>query len=263
MLGPMFVVKRVRMLGVTALLAESGGGHAADPRLDRAISRAVADPGRPAADRERDSTRRPAEVLAFFGVRPGMSVFDLNAATGYFSELLAGVVGPHGRVIAHNHPGAVAMLGNELTQRYEHRRLPNMEQLLARHDELHLTPQSLDLVLMSMTYHDTYWHDPKVDWGPVDPSALLKQLYAALKPGGVVGVIEHVAASGMDPRASVMGLHRIDPAIVKRDFELAGFVLDGESDVLRNSNDDHSLNVFDPAIHGHTDRFVMRFRPAG
>ena len=260
----MLVVKWARMLGATALLAASSGSPAADAAPDRAISRAVADPGRPAADRERDATSRPAEVLSFFGVRRGMTVFDLNAAAGYFSELLANIVGPRGHVIAHNHPGAVAMLGEQLTHRYEHGRLPNARQLLLRHDELLLAPEGLDLVLMSMTYHDTYWHDAKVDWGPVDQTALLKQLYTALKLGGVVGVIDHAAAAGMDPRTSVMALHRIDPAIVKRDFERAGFVLESESDVLRNRNDDHSLNVFDPAIHGHTDRFVMRFRrPAG
>ncbi len=264
MLAPMFVIKWARMLGVTALLAVAGGSLAADPPPDGAISRAVADPGRPAADRERDATSPPPEVLGFLGVRRGMSVFDLNAATGYFSELLANVVGPRGHVIAHNHPGAVAMLGEQLEQRYEHGRLPNVEQLLVRHDELRLAAESLDLVLMSMAYHDTYWYDPKVDWGPVDQSALLKQFYTALKPGGVVGVIDHIAAPDVDPRTSAMGLHRIDPAIVKCDFERAGFVLESESGVLRNPNDDHSRNVFDPAIHGHTDRFVMRFRrPAG
>ena len=260
MLGPMSVIKWARMFGVTALLAVAGASLAADPPPDRAISDAVANPGRPAADRERDATSRPAEVLSFLGVRSGMSVLDLNAATGYFTELLANVVGPRGRVIAHNHPGAVAMLGEQITQRYEHGRLPNVEQLLVRHDELRLAPESLDLVLMSMAYHDTYWYDTNVDWGPVDQSALLKRFYAALKPGGVVGVIDHVAAQDVDPRASAMGLHRIDPAVVKRDFERAGFVLESESDVLRNADDDHSRNVFDPVIHGHTDRFVMRFR---
>ena len=248
------------MLGVTALLAVSGGAIAADPPPRRAIARAVANPNRPSADRERDATTRPAEVLGFFGVRRGMTVLDLNAAAGYFTELLANVVGPRGHVIAHNHPGAATMLGAEIKQRYEHGRLPNVEQLFARHDELRLVPASLDFVLMSMTYHDTYWYDAKIDWGPVDQSAFLGQFYAALKPGRVVGVIDHVAAAGVDARTSAMKLHRIDPAIVKSDFERAGFVLESESAVLRNPNDDHSLGVFDPAIHSHTDRFVMRFR---
>jgi len=251
------------MLGVITLLAVSGGVIAADPPVGRALTLAVANSERPAADRERDATSRPAEVLRFFGVRRGMTVFDLNAATGYFTELLAYVVGARGHVIAHNHPGAATMLGAEIKQRYEHARLPNVEQVLVRHDELQLAPESLDFVLMSMTYHDTYWFDGEADWGPVDQSALLKKFYTALKPGGVVGVIDHAAPAGLDPEASAMKLHRIDPAIVKHDFARGGFVLESESDVLRNPNDDHSLGVFDPAIHSHTDRFVMRFcRPA-
>ncbi|MEO8464725.1 MAG: methyltransferase [Gammaproteobacteria bacterium] len=217
-------------------------------------------PNRPAADRERDATSRPAELMSFLGVRRGIRVFDLNAATGYFTELLANVVGPRGHVIAHNHPGALTMLGERIKQRYDHGRLPNVEQLLARHDDLRLAPASLDLVLMSMTYHDTYWYDAKVDWGPVEQCAFLQQFYTAIKPGGVVGVIDHVAPTDMEPRTSAMKLHRIDPAIVKRDFERAGFVLESESNVVRNPNDDHSLGVFDPAIHNHTDRFIMRFR---
>jgi len=228
------------------------------------LSYAVVNPSRLSADRERDAANLPAEVLSFFGLRRGMTVFDLHAAQGYFTELLAYVVGPRGHVIAHNHPGAVTMLGKEIEQRYEHARLPNVEQLVVRHEELRLAPGSLDFVLMSMTYHDTYWYDAKVEWGPVDRSVLLKRFYAALKPGGGVGVIDHAAPTSMDPHASALQLHRIDPAVVKHDFACAGFVLESESDVLRNPKDDHSLGVFDPAIYSHTDRFIMRFcRPAG
>ena len=190
-----------------------------------------------------------------------MRAFDLNAAEGYYTELLARTVGPSGHVIAHNDPGAVAMLGVDvLPQRYRHDRLPNVTQLLARHNELRLPPNSLDLVLMSKVYHDTYWYDPAVDWGPVDLQELLGVFHQALRPGGVIGVIDHVAEAGSDPKASAMALHRIDPQIVRRDFERAGFAFDGQIYVLRNAQDDHRKSVFDPAIAGHTDRFVMRFR---
>ena len=94
----------------------------------------------------------------------------------------------------------------------------------------------------------------------MEPDAWLKTVYAAMKPGGIVGVIDHVAKPGGDTRETVEKLHRIDPAVVKADFERAGFVLDGSSDMLRNPADDHRCCVFDPKIRGKTDRFVYRFR---
>ena len=190
-----------------------------------------------------------------------MTVLDLNAATGWYAEILARVVGPGGRVIAHNHPGARAALPAEaFAARYGNNRLPNVEQLLVRHNDLRLPPATVDVVLMSMVYHDTYWQREGVDWGPVDRGALLESLRAALKPGAVVGVVDHHAAAGSDPRESAMALHRIDPAVVRRDFVAAGFEPDGESDVLRNRADDYRLTVFAAGVVGRTDRFVLRFR---
>ena len=129
-----------------------------------------------------------------------------------------------------------------------------------RHHELDLPAESLDAVLMSTVYHDTYWFSPNVDWGPVNQQVMLTELRNALKPGGVVAVLDHYAESGVDPRRSSVATHRIDPAVVRRDFSMAGFLLDGESDVLRSATDDYSVSVFDVAVRGRTDRFLMRFR---
>jgi predicted methyltransferase len=226
-----------------------------------AVTAALSDPERPGGDHARDTTSKPAEVLAFFGVSPGMTVLDLNAATGWYTEILARVVGPRGHVIAHNHPGAHTALPAEAFEaRYGNDRLPNVEQLFVRHSDLRLSPGSVDVVLMSMVYHDTYWHRDGVDWGLVDRQALLESLFAALKPDGTVGVIDHCAAADSDPFESVMAVHRIDPAVVRRDIIAAGFELASESDVLRSTADDHSLSVFDAAVVGRTDRFVLRFR---
>jgi predicted methyltransferase len=190
-----------------------------------------------------------------------MAVLDVNAAAGWYTEILARVVGPAGRVVAHNHSGARAALpAAAFAARYGAGRLPNVEQIFVRHDELALPQSSIDLVLMSMVYHDTYWHDNDVDWGPIDRPSLLESVLTALKPGGVVGVIDHCAAPGADPFESVMTLHRIDEAVVSRDFIAVGFEPDGESDVLRATSDDHSLSVFDLDVIGHTDRFALRFR---
>ena len=200
-------------------------------------------------------------MLGFFGMGPGMTVLDLNAATGWYSEILARAVGRNGRGIAHHHPGARTTLPAEAFEaRYGNNRLPNVQQLFARHSDLRLPPASVDVVLMSMVYHDTYWQRADVDWGPIDRPALIESLRDALKPGGVVGVVDHYAAAGSDPFESVLAVHRIDRAVVLRDFAAAGFELDGESDVLRAPADDHSLSVFDAAVAGRTDRFVLRFR---
>ena len=94
----------------------------------------------------------------------------------------------------------------------------------------------------------------------VDPAQVLRTVFNSQKPGGTMAVVDHVANPGGDTRAVVEALHRIDPATIRRDFEAAGFVFVGESDILRNPQDDHSKNVFDPSIRGHTDRVVYRFR---
>jgi predicted methyltransferase len=94
----------------------------------------------------------------------------------------------------------------------------------------------------------------------VEPDAFLRTVFQSLKPGGTMAVIDHVANPGGDTRAVVQALHRIDPATIRADFARAGFVFDGESNLLRNPADDHSKLVFDPSIRGHTDRIVYRFR---
>jgi predicted methyltransferase len=244
-----------------------GTGQASEPAERHftydpaAVAKAVTDPNRPVEDRLRDPSSRPAEVLAFAGVAPGMRVLDLNAASGYYTELLARVVGANGRVIAQNDPGALAMLGAEVFERrYGGDRLSNVEQLFVKVTEFTLPRGNLDAVWMSMVYHDTYWHSPSVDWGPVDQHALLTTLFAALAPGGVVLVLDHAAVSGTDPFESAKATHRIDPEVVRRDFAAAGFVLEAQTDLLRGRDDDRTLSVFDPAVKGRTDRFVMRFR---
>jgi predicted methyltransferase len=220
---------------------------------------ALAAPTRLAEDREQDARRKPAEVLAFFGVRPGMSVLDLYSGDGYYSELLATVVGPSGQVVAHNNSAYINGLENELARRFAEQRLPNVERLTAENNALELEPERFDFVLLSNVYHDVYYADVASGWAALDGPKLLAELFAGMKPGATLGLIDHVAAAG-SPAETGGTLHRIDPEIVRRDFAAAGFVLDAESDLLRNPADDLTKNVFDRAVRGQTDRFVLRFR---
>jgi predicted methyltransferase len=117
-----------------------------------------------------------------------------------------------------------------------------------------------DFVILNNNYHDTYWQSDKYKIPRMDPNTFLKAVYASMKPGAVIGVIDHIASPNGDTRATVEKFHRIDPNVVKADFKRAGFVFVKSSDMLRNPADDHSLMVFDPKVRGHTDRFVFEFR---
>jgi predicted methyltransferase len=221
---------------------------------------ALAAPSRLASDREQDARRKPAEVLAFFGVQRGMSVLDLFSGGGYYSELLAAVVGPTGRVVAHNNSAYLRGLEDEHAQRFgDPQRLPNVERLAAEGNALELEPAQFDFVLMSNVYHDVYYVDPANGWPAIDGARLLAEVFASMKPGATLGLTDHAAAPG-SPAETGGTLHRIDPELVKRDFAAVGFVFDAQSDVLRNPADDRTKGMFDPAVRGQTDRFVLRFR---
>jgi len=246
-----------------ASAASPAAPPATTPAPDRAVrvdyEAVLAAPGRPAADREQDAWRKPAESLAFFAVQPGMSVLDLFAGAGYYTELLSAAVGPTGHVVAHNNKAYLDGVGDELTRRFADSRLPNVEQVTAEANELVLTPGRFDFVLLSAVYHDVYYVNEARNWPRIDGPRLLAELFEGMKPGATLVVIDHAAPSG-SPAETGGTLHRIDPEIVKRDFAAAGFVLDAESDVLRNPADDYTKNVFDPAVRAKTDRFMLRFR---
>lgn len=245
-------------IAACAWLAIAGPGVQAAPQSDP-IDAALASPDRPAADREQDDRRRAREILEFSRVAPGMSVLDAFSAGGYYTELLARVVGPEGRVIAYNNPPYAKFAEKGIAARYAGERLPNVQQVTSALEDLDLAPASLDAAIFIMSYHDLYWRPADGSWPPTDPKLLLAKLYAALKPGGVVIVQDHVAVPGGNTAEVVDKLHRIDPAVVKTDFVKAGFTLDAESNVLARPEDAHALMVFDEAIRGKTDQFLFRF----
>jgi predicted methyltransferase len=224
-----------------------------------AVLSALASAERPAADRARDASRQSAAVLGFFRVTPGMTVLDLYSGGGYYTEILSRLVGPKGRVVAHNNTPYLQFARDELATRYAGGRLANVEQLIAENNALSLPTAAFDVVLMTDVYHDVYLVDEKNGWARIDGPTMLATIYSSMRPGAVLGVVDHVAAPGISLEQAA-ALHRIDPDLLKRDLQAAGFAFDGESDVLRNPADDGSRPVFDPAVRGHTNQVVYRFR---
>jgi predicted methyltransferase len=223
------------------------------------VAAAVASPSRSADNVKLDESRKPAEVLRFLGLRPGMSVIDLFGGNKYWSEIIAPAVGPKGRVLVWE-PDQFYDADTKKAFAEFMAKNPNVSIVATPFEALSLPRNSADFVMLNNNYHDTYWTSAKYKIARMDPDAFLKTVYAAMKSGAVIGVIDHVASPNNDTRATVDKLHRIDPNVVKADFKRAGFVLAGESDVLRNSADDHSLLVFDPKVRGKTDRFVFKFK---
>ncbi len=226
------------------------------------FAKALAHPTRSETDRARDAGRRPAAVLEFFGIAPGMQVLDLYSGGGYYSELLSHVVGAAGSVTAHNNAAYLGFARTEIEARYADNRLPNVSRLTAENNELQLDANRFDAVTMILTYHDIYYVDPDNGWPAIDGPDLLAELHRALKPGGIVGLVDHSAPAGA-PAETGGTTHRIDAAIVIEQMQAAGFTLEARSDVLRNPQDDLEKSMADPAVRGKTDRFVLRFRKPG
>jgi len=240
---------------VGAIPAFVGVSASSSIMIPENIARAVEDPSRPAADKDRDSARKPSEVLKFAGVKSGQKIVDFMPGGGYFTRLFSVAVGPKGKVYAFA-PTEVAKFakGGLPANGTADPKRPNVTYLVVPVAEFS-TPTRVDMVWTSQNYHDL--HDPFM--GPPDMMKFDKAVYNSLKPGGTFVVLDHAAAPGSGV-SSTNTLHRIDPAVVKQEVTAAGFVFVGESDLLRNPADDHTAKVFDPAIRGHTDQFIYKFR---
>lgn len=244
------------MLPLLAGMAALPARAAPTPTITQAVA---ATANRTPDNVELDAGRKPAEVLRFFGVRPGIQMLDLFGMNSYWAEIDTPVIGPKGRVTVWQPTQFYTAKSLENWQKAAGK-LANVSLIVSPFEAPVWPDRRYDLALINLDYHDTYWQNAQRGIPRQEPGEWLKRLYAAIKPGGVVGVVDHVATAGSDPRQSVEALHRIDPAIIRADFERAGFKLEAESPVLRNPADDHSKLVFDKSIRGHTDRVVYKFR---
>jgi predicted methyltransferase len=219
---------------------------------------AVAHAGRPAHDLKRDPIDHPAEVLRLAGIKPGMRVADFLAADGYYSELLSYLVGPQGHVLMLNNAAYDHFSDGEWQARVANHRLPNVEHRTIDLDHMDLGSATLDAVLLIKVYHDLYWVDPKGAWPKVNVAAVLDQIVRALKPGGVLLLVDHSAKAGTGSD-DASRLHRIDEAFTRADFEKRGLELTATSDVLRRPDDARDQITYLGPMVGKTDRFVLVF----
>jgi predicted methyltransferase len=226
--------------------------------IPKYISKAVADPARPEADRSADADRKPEETLAFAGVKPGDKVVDLLPGGGYFTRLFSAIVGPKGHVYAvpppkrPNAPEGSPDPAARVQAIAADPHYGNVSVIATPFTEMKF-PEPVDLVWTSRNYHD-FHNVPNLDVGAID-----KAVFNALKPGGVFIVLDHAAEKGSGFR-DTSTLHRVDPEAVKQEVTAAGFKFEGQSEVLRNANDPHTEKVFEASVKGKTDQFILKFR---
>ena len=246
------IITSLVTLGLASLLSVSF--VQAKSMADKQFMSAMQSSERAEADKARDENRKPDKVMEFFGVKPGMSVLEILASGGYYTEVLSHRVGDTGKVYAQNNKFILEVLNGRFAKEFDARtannRLNNVIHYKSEFNEIGLKKQ-IDVVTIVLNYHDFYSNIAKEK-----RISILKELKATLKPGGVLGLIDMESGTEVHNK----DLHRIHHQKVRDEFKEAGFVLDAEADFLRNANDDYSKMVFDSSVRGKTDRFVFRFK---
>lgn len=234
---------------------EAPARQAAPESVTQNLATLLASDSRAEADRARDAGRMPAEVIAFLGIEPGMSVIDIIGAGGYYTEVLALAVGPDGHVTVQN-PAMVLQMregANEkaLSERLLNNRLPNVSRLDKEMADISAQDGPFDAAFTALNLHDIY-----NNYGEESAVGTMKSIYATLKPGGVLGVIDHDGVAGNDNNA----LHRMSKEDAIRVVKEAGFSLEADSGLLHIHSDDMSQVVFAEGVRGKTHRFLLKFR---
>lgn len=246
------------ILFAAAMLAASSAALASD--IPANIKAGIDNPGRSEENRARDGDRKPGKVLAFFGVEEGMNVVDLASGGGYFTEIIAGAVGPEGSVSAQNTAG----------ERFDQRRTA-LEAQYAPFGNITLDAVepgaalpyedgSADLVLLSLIIHHLHYAEDSGEAMPARSAEIYADIMRVLKPGGIFAIIEHKASDDAS-RAESASWHRISEPVLKADVTSAGFAFDGSADKIHfNPDDDLKNNWTQTGLRGKTTRLVHRYR---
>jgi predicted methyltransferase len=251
-------MKKTALLLVSLLamasIASSDTHENGDPMAARIERQQQAD-DRHEFDLRRDAARKPYELFRFLGLDEGMVALDVGAYAGYTTEMLSAAVGPTGKVYSHNTEKVLKTYARgyydrTMTERLANDRLPNVVLHLREYDDLGLDNE-VDVAFLGNLLHDFYYRD-----GEQSAVAFLQSIHAALKPGGVLGVMDHVGREDADNAR----LHRMAPTLARDLLEQAGFAIDAESELFANPDDDYSLMVYNDAVYLRTDRFLFRAR---
>lgn len=251
------------MAGLLAACSQSPAPDAQPSgRNPSAYASAINDIARPAADRERDAARLPGELLAFAEIDAGDVVGDYIMGGGYVTRLLAIAVGSEGKVYAFQPDEFIQFRPEYATEQDEAVRPyagndGNPTRVFPLRGPIAAPPfpEQLDTIITVMNFHDLYI-------GPMPEGTAenaIKALYDALKPGGSLVVVDHLAEEGSGA-ATADSLHRMDPDLALNMLTAAGFVLEQESDLYSRPADPRTANVFDEGIRGQTDQFAWRLR---
>ena len=242
----------MRYLAPLLLAAAVAGSVAAAPKPANIFTRAVSNPARPADSRQADPLRKPAETLAFSGIRPGMTVGEFYPGGGYFTRMISYVVGPKGHVYGIENPvwkGAVKADKELLAEG----KWKNVSIDFKPFGTANF-PKPLDLAWVTQNYHDM----KVAEYGKVDTLAFDRAVYKALKPGGIYFILDHQGRPGLT-NADIAKLHRINRNVVVKEVTAAGFKLVAEGKFLRRRGDDYTKPIFDKAVRGHTDQYALKF----
>lgn len=245
-LNRMWLLLAALVLGNAVIVA----AHAQD--REARLREALASEDRAEQHKERDRNDHPLEVLEFLGVDDGMTALDVISGGGYWTGVLSPAVGPSGKVYRHNPAFIVDRGGADFLaeERALVERLGNVEPVHGDLEDANLEGE-VDVAITSNNFHDMFNRG-----GEEGGVAFLSAIYAALKPGGALGLIDH---EGL-PSGDNAELHRIDPDAVRRTLEAAGFVIEEESDLLANPEDPKDISIRDPSVAGKTTKMLIRAR---
>lgn len=242
----------VTSCSLTALAFASGTAAAAAAD----VAAALAHPDRPSADGAADALRKPDQVLAFAGLETGMDVFEMEAAAGYYTEILSRSVGAGGSVVLQEAPGLMGFVGDGIDLRTANNRLPNVRVSLTNFDQLDAEDNSFDMVTWIQGPHELGFAPEGVDLG--DPARSFREIARILKPGGVLLAIDHIGTdgTGLEEGAST---HRIEEGVITQMALQAGLSVERSSDLLKNPADPLTAHVYDDSIRGKTSQFMVLY----
>lgn len=251
-------LKQLLFIGAVGSLLVAANASLADESSADRVFNALIHGDRPSEDAADDARRMPLEVLAFAGIEEGMAVLELEAASGYYTEILSRSVGSSGSVIMQNPPAFDSFFGDGPQIRLAANRLPNVRLSKTNFDQLDAADNSIDMVTWILGPHEL-WFTPGENVTLGDPAASFAEIARVLKPGGVFLAADHSAAADAGPEVGNT-LHRIGEGIVREHAEDVGLTFLRSSNLHKNADDPLDNSVFDPSIQGQTDKFILLYR---